>query len=79
MSEMHTALERLERRIEDQTARIDALYELLEVRGVLPHEADALRGDALFDDEEEALDLTCGWKDTPRRLARFHVGDATGV
>jgi hypothetical protein len=79
MSEMHTALDRLERRIEDQTARIDALYDLLEVRGILPHGADAGRFDALFDDEEEALDLTCGWKDTPRRLARFHVGEATGV
>jgi hypothetical protein len=83
MNEEHATLDRLERRIEDQTARIDALYELLELRGILPRGADAGRGDALFDDEPEALDLSCGWqtprRPTARRAKHFHLGEATGV
>jgi hypothetical protein len=83
MDEMHEALERLETRIEDESARIDALYGLLELRGILPRGAGVGRGDALFDDESDALDLSCGWEDsrrlTARRTARFHLGEATGV
>jgi hypothetical protein len=83
MNEMQTTLDRLERRIEDQTARIDALYALLELRGILPHAADAGRGDALFDDESEAPDRSCGWHEKPRptrrRATRLRVGEATGV
>lgn len=67
MNETQANLDRLERRIENQAARIDALYELLELR----------------DDESEDLDPSCGWERRPRpkarRVARFHVGEATGV
>jgi hypothetical protein len=83
MNETHTTLDRLERRIEDEAARIDALYGLLELRGILPRGSDARRGDALFDDESEELDLSCRWqgrsRPTARPMARFHVGNATGV
>jgi hypothetical protein len=66
MNETHATLERLETRIEDQTARIDALYGLLERRGVLPRGADAGRGDAPR-------------RPPARRAAHFHLGEATGV
>jgi hypothetical protein len=83
MNEMQATLDRLETRIEDQRARIDALYGLLELRGILPRRADAGRGDALFDDEPEAPDLSDGWegrrRPTARRAAHFHLGEATGV
>ena len=83
MNETHVTLDRLERRIEDQAARIDALYGLLEARGILPRGADAGSGDALFDSESEELDVSCGWERKPRPkarpVARFHVGEATGV
>ncbi|MGZ4332788.1 MAG: hypothetical protein ACXVRV_01745 [Gaiellaceae bacterium] len=82
MNENQNTLDRLEARIEDQTARIDALYRLLELRGILPRATDACRGDALFDDESEGLDLS-GWaakpRPTRRRSTRLHVGTATGV
>jgi hypothetical protein len=83
MSEMQAPLDRLETRIENQAARIDALYRLLELHGILPRAVDAGRGDALFDHESEALGLSCGW-DARRRPAgrpatRLRVGDATGV
>jgi hypothetical protein len=83
MNETHATLDRLETRIEDQAARIDALYGLLELRGILPRGADAGRGDGLFDDESEDLDLSSGWERERRPAARraigFHVGTATGV
>ena len=69
MDEMHAALDRLEAQIEDQTARIDALYALLELRGILP--------------QPEAPDVSCGWdgqrRPTARRARHFHLGEATGV
>jgi hypothetical protein len=83
MDETHLALDRLETRIEDQAARIDALYGLLEARGLLPRGVGTGRGDALFDDESEALDRSGGWKGRRRpaadRATRFHLGEATGV
>jgi hypothetical protein len=84
MSEMHATLDRLETQIEDQAARIDALYALLELRGILPRRADVGRGDALFDDESEGLDLSCRRQERPQPTVRraapsFHVGEATGV
>jgi hypothetical protein len=84
MNEMHATLDRLETRIEDQTARGDALYRLLELRGILPRRVDVGRGAALFDDDSAELDLSCRWQERPettvRRAApRFHVGEATGV
>ncbi len=78
MDEMHATLDRLETRIEDQGARIDALYRLLELRGILPQAVDAGRGDALSDEEPEVLDLP-SWHESPRPARRFHVGEATGV
>ncbi len=83
MNEMHATLDRLETRIEDQAARIDALYALLELRGILTRRVDVGRGDALFEDSAE-LDLSCCRQERPqptvRRAApRFHVGEATGV
>jgi hypothetical protein len=79
----HATLDRLETRIEDQTARIDALYGLLELRGILPRRADAGRGGALFDDESEDFDLSSGWeggrRPTAHRSPHFHLGEATGV
>ena len=70
MNEMHATLDRLERRVEDQGARIDALYRLLEVRGILPRDVDAGRADALPREEQRR---------TRRRAAHFHIGTATGV
>ena len=82
MNEMHATLDRLEKQIEDQGARIDALYRLLEQQGILPRGAEAGRGDPLFDDEPEVLDRP-SWHEAPRRTRRraahFHVGTATGV
>jgi hypothetical protein len=81
-AEMHATLDRLETRIEGQGARIDALYRLLELRGILPRGAEAGRGDALFDDEREVLDLPSSHEMSPRtrrRRAHFHLGTATGV
>ena len=83
MDEMHAALDRLETRIDDQTARIDALYELLEQRGMLPPTVAAARGGSLFDDASEARDRSFVWKQKPRptrrRATRLRVGNATGV
>ena len=83
MDEIHATLDRLETRLEDQAARVDALYALLELRGILPRRADVGRGDALFDDESEGLDLSDRRRERPRpsvrRAARLHVGTATGV
>jgi hypothetical protein len=83
MNEMNATLDRLEARLEDQAARIDALYGLLELRGILPRGAEVGRGDGLFEDESFARDLPCGWERKPRRIAPratgFHVGTATGV
>jgi hypothetical protein len=36
----HSALDRLEARLERQAARIDALYRALEARGILPPESE---------------------------------------
>jgi hypothetical protein len=78
MNETHATLDRLEKRIEDQAARIDALYRMLELRGTLPCTVDAGQGDAMFDEELDALDLP-SWHETPRPTPRFRVGEATGV
>ena len=72
MDEMHAALDRLEARVDHQAARIDALYEMLELRGVLPRSIGP-----------EARDLRFVLKrkspaERPRST-RIRVGDATGV
>ena len=81
---MHSALDRLEARIDHQTGRIDALYEMLEQRGMIPRSAATLRGDSWYgaDPEAEARDLCSVWKrrsPPARRPSRIHLGDATGV
>jgi hypothetical protein len=84
MDEMHSALDRLEARIDHQAGRIDALYEMLEQRSVFPRSAAALGGETWFGAEPDAegRDLCSVWtrKSRPaRRPTRIHVGDATGV
>jgi hypothetical protein len=87
MDEMHSALDRLEARLDHQAGRIDALYEMLEQRGVLPQSAATLEGEECFgaepDAHAESRDLCSVWKRTSpparRRPTRIHLGDATGV
>jgi hypothetical protein len=83
MSKTHSSLERLEARIDYQAARLDALYRMLETRGVLPRPVRAGRGDALFDElfhvEEAPFARQRRERPPRRRPARLHVGDATGV
>lgn len=85
MTEMHSSIDRLEARIDHQAARIDALYALLQARGVLPRPAEAGRGDALFDDlpdlEVEDSPLERERRATSARppRTRLRVGTATGV
>jgi hypothetical protein len=81
MDEMRAAMDRLEARLDHQAGRIDALYELLELRGIVPRSVGTARGDAF--DDPDTRDLCSVWKQrsrpTMRRSSRFHVGDATGV
>lgn len=81
MNEMHSTLDRLEARIDHQAARIDALYALLEARGLLQLPVDAGRGDAFFDELAEIEDAPIAREvqARTRRQARLHVGEATGV
>jgi len=82
MNEMHSTLDRLEAKIDCQTARIDALYALLQARGLLHVPVDAGKGDALFDEVAEIEDAPIAreMRARPeRRRARFRVGEATGV
>ena len=84
---MHSALDRLEARLDHQAGRLDALYEMLEQRGMLPRSAAGLNGDEWFGADPEAHvdapDLCSVWKRTSsparRRATRIRVGDATGV
>lgn len=82
MSEMHSTIDRLEAKIDYQTARIDALYALLQARGLLHLPVDAGKRDALFDEPADVEDTpvtreTQARHERPR--ARFRVGEATGV
>ena len=86
MDEMHSALDRLEARLDHQAGRIDALYEMLEQRGVLPQGVAALEGETWFgadpEADVEARDPCSVWKRKSRparRPTRIRVGDATGV
>jgi hypothetical protein len=86
MDESRSALDRLEARLEHQAARIDALYEMLEERGVLPQAAATLDEEWFGAEPEahpESRDLCSVWKRTSpparRRPTRIHLGDATGV
>jgi hypothetical protein len=82
MDQMQSALDRLEARVEYQTGRIDALYALLEARGLLLLPVDAGKGDALFEEIAEIEDAPIARevRARPQRCrARFRVGEATGV
>ena len=79
---MHAAIERLEARIDHQGARIEALYEMLELRGVIPRSISTLKSDPRYGSDPEARDPCSVWKrksPPARRPTRIHVGDATGV
>jgi len=83
MREMSSALERLEARVEHQTARIDALFRMLEARGVIPSPAKTGAGDAFFDELVQIEDAPLARErragPARRRATRLHVGDSTGV
>jgi hypothetical protein len=86
VDEVHSALDRLEARLDHQAGRIAALYEMLEQRGVLTGGASTFTGDDWFGADAEARvearDLCSVWTRTSpprRRPAHIHVGDATGV
>lgn len=83
MTEMSSTIDRLEARLDYQAARIDALYALLQARGLLSRPADAGKGDALFDDlldvEDAPLERERHTLSSRRPGRRVHVGTATGV
>lgn len=71
----HTALDRLEARLDHQAARIDELFRLLKARGLIPDLA-ALSTDALFDELVQIEDSPLA-RET--RAEPLHVGETTGV
>ena len=83
MSEMQSTLDRLETRIDHQAARIDALYRLLKLRGILPEPPENGTGDAFCDElvqiEDSPLAREVHRQSARRPTARLHVGNATGV
>jgi hypothetical protein len=93
MTDTHSTLDRLEARLEYQSARIDAVTRTLEARGILTDSADvdvyAGVNDAFFDELVQIEDSplardTHGERDgcSPPRLHAsigLHVGTATGV
>ena len=77
MNEMHSTLGRLEARIDCQTARIDALYALLQARGLLRPPVEGGYDElAAIEDAPIAREVQAR---PQRRRAGFRVGDATGV
>jgi hypothetical protein len=83
MYDTHTTIDRLEARIEHQAARIDALYLILEDRGILPRHPDAGKSDAFLDEDVEFADAPSTRETRVRRArppaTRLRVGNATGV
>jgi hypothetical protein len=82
MTEMHSLLDRLEARIDQQAARIDALYRELETRGILPAAVDAPPADPFFDElvDLEDVPFTTDLAEPQQPHATpLRVGDATGV
>jgi hypothetical protein len=71
----HTALDRLEARIDRQAARIDELFRLLKARGLIQDPA-GVPNDALFDELVQVEDSPLARE---RRALPLHVGEATGV
>lgn len=79
---MQTTLDRLEARIDYQATRIDALYELLRERGLLPLPGDAGRSDGVFEEPLEIAEAPLvreARATTWHSRSRLHVGTATGV
>ena len=84
MNDMHSALERLEARLEYQTSRIDGLYAMLEERGVATRPTGVSnRSDALHDElvriEETPLLRAGHTRPLRRPPSRLRLGSATGV
>lgn len=83
MTRIYPSVDRLEARIDHQAARIDALYRMLEERGLIPAPADAGKTDAFFDEplalEDAPLARESRAEGTRLLAARFRVGEATGV
>jgi hypothetical protein len=71
----HTALDRLEARIDHQAARIDEVFRLLKARGLIEDPTD-VPDDALFDELVEVEDSPLARE---KRAEPLHVGQATGV
>jgi hypothetical protein len=69
MAETHSAVDRLETRLDSVAGRVDALYSMLEVRRI-PASPEGRAGDAFFD---ELLQI----EESP--LARMHVASGSGV
>jgi hypothetical protein len=84
MNETHSTLSRLEARIDNQAAQLDALYAMLYARGILPRPMDAGRGGVLFDELDEVEDAPLV-REARARVSRrrrgvvLRVGEATGV
>jgi hypothetical protein len=83
MREMPSSVDRLETRLDCLAARVDALYSLLEARGIVPSPDGEVR-DSLFDEllqiEEAPFARERRAPRTRRRTAgRLHVGSASGV
>jgi hypothetical protein len=83
MNDTQAALDRLERRLEEQTARIDDLYRELARRGIVPRAVGADGRDALSDEtlaiEDAPLARERHERRPRRRSTRLRLGSATGV
>jgi hypothetical protein len=78
MDETQTTLDRLERRIEEQAARIDALQLILERNGIFPRPLCAARADEVW--EIAKLPVPERKRSRIGRGApRLRLGTATGV
>lgn len=84
MTEVHSSADRLEARLDHLSARVEALYSMLEARGILTKPADTASGDALFDElvqiEEAPFARERRAVPTRRRTpTRLRVGSCDGV
>jgi hypothetical protein len=73
MTRIYPSFDRLEARIDHQAARIDELYRLLEVRGIIPAPDEPDRAE----DAPVSRERLAGHP--LRRATTLHVGEATGV
>jgi hypothetical protein len=81
MNRSYPSLDRLEARLDQQAARLDALYRMLEEHGIVPARADA--GDAFFDElvqiEDAPLARAPRSRPVKRRSTRSPVGHSSAV